>query len=211
MDRYSTEGNIEDEYEPGGKVLKNKLGIRSKKEMDRLEYARLLKTQLHYYKVIKPNTQFSNRLLTEMHRYWLGSIYEWAGKYRTVNLGKSGFLWPPAYLVDQNMSGFEKDFLQRYTPCQPQALNQVAQDLAKVHAEFLLVHPFRDGNGRIARLITILMALQAGYPAPDFGFTSNKNRRKYLAAVTKVYAQDYEFLATVMKEAIERSKKISAT
>ena len=83
MDRYSTEGNIEDEYEPGGQVLKNKLGIRSKKEMDRLEYARLLKTQLHYYKAIKPNTQFSSRLVCEMHKYWLGSIYEWAGKYRT--------------------------------------------------------------------------------------------------------------------------------
>ena len=109
------------------------------------------------------------------------------------------------------MSGFEKDFLQRYTPCRARAIHQVAQDIAKVHAEFLLVHPFRDGNGRIARLITILMALQAGYPAPDFAFTANKNRRKYLTAVTKGYAQDYDLLAEVIREAIERSKKLSGS
>jgi len=211
MTRYSTEGNIQNEYEPGGQVLKNKLGIRSKKEMDRLEYARLLKTQLHYYKVIKPDTRFTNRLICEMHRYWLGSIYRWAGQYRTVNLGKSGFLWPPAYLVEKNMAEFEKGLLKRCTPCRPRPIKSVAQDLAKVHAEFLLIHPFRDGNGRIARLLTILMALQAGFPAPDFAFTSKKNRRRYLAAVMKGYVQEYDPLATIFTEAIERSERLSGS
>lgn len=31
-------------------------------------------------------------LLRQMHRDWLGDIYEWAGKYRTVELEKEGFI-----------------------------------------------------------------------------------------------------------------------
>jgi len=28
--------------------------------------------------------------------------------------------------------------------------------------ELILIHPFREGNGRIARFLSVLMALQAG-------------------------------------------------
>ena len=40
--------------------------------------------------------------------------------------------------------------------------------LAVVHAELILVHPFRDGNGRLARLVSLLMARQAGVHSLDF-------------------------------------------
>jgi len=41
--------------------------------------------------------------------------------------------------------------------------------MAVVHVELVLIHPFRDGNGRVARILSILMGLQAGLPALDFG------------------------------------------
>ena len=211
MTRYDIQGNIENEHEPGGRVLKNKLGVRLKREIDRLEYEHLLKTQKHYYRVIKPTTQFTNHLICEMHHYWLGSIYAWAGKYRTVNLGKMGFLWPPATLVERNMAEFEKTSLKKFTPCNQASLDGVSNSIAMVHAEFLLVHPFREGNGRLARLISSLMALQAGYPAPDFGFSQSKNRQQYLTAVKKGYLQNYELLTSFVKEAIERSKRLSVS
>lgn len=44
------------------------------------------------------------------------------------------------------------------------------EDLAIIHAEFLLIHPFREGNGRLARWLAELMCLQSGLPLPDFGF-----------------------------------------
>jgi len=40
-----------------------------------------------------------------------------------------------------------------------------ATALAEVHAELILIHPFREGNGRLARLLALLMALQAGFAA----------------------------------------------
>ncbi len=36
--------------------------------------------------------------------------------------------------------------------------------MAVTHTELILVHPFREGNGRLTRLLNTLMALQAGLP-----------------------------------------------
>ncbi|MDD5434361.1 MAG: hypothetical protein PH343_02915 [Nitrospira sp.] len=47
--RYSTEGLLENEYEPGGKVLKNKLGICKVKEIGKVEGESFLRTQRHFY------------------------------------------------------------------------------------------------------------------------------------------------------------------
>jgi len=33
---------------------------------------------------------------------------------------------------------------------------------AEVHTELVLIHPFREGNGRCSRILASIMALQAG-------------------------------------------------
>lgn len=35
---------------------------------------------------------------------------------------------------------------------------------ARVHSEFVKIHPFTDGNGRISRLLMYLELRKAGYP-----------------------------------------------
>ena len=143
-----------------------------------------------------------------MHRDWLGMIYPWAGQYRTVELQKGSFRWPPAHLVEQNMAQFGRSFLTYYTPCLPCKLPAVAQKIAEVHAELLLIHPFREGNGRLARWLAELMSLQAGFPIPDYGFTGKGSKswqENYLAAVTRGYGQDYTALISFFAETIRRA------
>jgi fido (protein-threonine AMPylation protein) len=43
-------------------------------------------------------------------------IREWAGDYRTVNVAKGGFAWPPAYLVASHMEALESGLLREHTP-----------------------------------------------------------------------------------------------
>jgi cell filamentation protein len=105
------------------------------------------------------------------------------------------------------MAEFERGLLVRHTPCPPGELAGVTQKIAEVHAELLLIHPFREGNGRLARWLAELMSLQAGFPIPDYGFTgrgSKKRREIYLAAVTRSYGQDYAALSSFFAEAIRR-------
>lgn len=144
-----------------------------------------------------------------MHRDWLGEVYVWAGSYRTVEVSKGGFTWPPAYLIWQNMKTLETELLLRKTPCRHGPIDRVASDMAEIHADLLLVHPFREGNGRLARWVVDLMALQAGYPLPAYKFIgsgSGSEKKRYLEAVKRGYLKDYRALADFFVSAVERGR-----
>jgi cell filamentation protein len=210
--RYRVAAGPESEYEPGsrGRVLKNRLGLIHKREIDRAEYESLVKAQEASLYLVTKNTVFTERLICKMHRDWLGRIYKWAGSYRTVELSKSGFRWPPAYLIGSHMKEFEDALLREYTPCKPGLVSEVAMAMAKVHAEFLLIHPFRDGNGRMARWLSSLMALQADHPTPEYHFAGRASlgeRNRYLGAVMRGYLKDYAPLADFFAEALLRRKE----
>ncbi len=207
--RYLPATGSEGQTQPGsrGRVLRNKPGIIQKREMDRVEFMALVRTQTAWLERITSATRFTTEILCAMHNDWLGELYEWAGRYHTVELEKEGFHWPPAYRVAENMSTFEKALLATHTPCQSAPLPEVARRIAEVHAEFLLIHPFRDGNGRVARWLADLMALQAGYPLPSYGFTgrgASARRQDYVAAVSRGYVMDYAALTDFFTEAIAR-------
>ncbi len=59
---------------------------------------------------------------------------------------------------------------------------ELVNALAIVHIEFILTHPFREGNGRLSRLLAMIMALQAGRPILDFSWMDT-NKDQYFSAV----------------------------
>jgi len=192
--RYATDG-AESEFQPGswGKVLRNLAGITSKKKIEQLEFESLIRTQIFYItKILSPCTVLNEDLIRKNHKDWLGKIYEWAGNYRTVNVSKGDFTWPPAYLVSDHMKNFSNGTLKTYTPCIPAPLQDLALNITIVHSEFLLIHPFRDGNGRMARWIADIMAMQAGLSPPNYGFIgqgSDERREFYIKAVSWGYVK----------------------
>ena len=212
ISRYTTPHGPEAEFQPGSRhrVLRNYLGITSKIEMDRTEYEALLRVQENYLKKITPKTRFTAALICRMHGDWLGKIYPWAGQYRSVELQKGAFRWPPANRVAENMTIFERDCLRRNTPCQPGTLKEVAKQIAEVHAELLLIHPFREGNGRLARWLADLMCLQTGFPLPKgqlSGRGAKIRQERYLEAVKRGYLQNYEPLIAFFVEALTRGRE----
>lgn len=210
--RYNTATGVEGEYQPGshGRVLRNNKGITRKSDMDREEIESLVAAQTMYLHKIEENTVFTADLICQMHRDWLGALYPWAGRYRTVELSKSGFSWPPAQRVSANMQAFETGLLAEKTPCRPGNIDRILMDVAMVHAELLLIHPFREGNGRLARWLSELMFLQAGLPMPMYKFTgrgATKEKERYLNAVKSGYLTDYQPLADFFLDAIERARR----
>jgi cell filamentation protein len=113
---------------------------------------------------------------------WLGSVYAWAGKVRTFNLSKQGFAFASAHLLPDLLDDFESDQLVRLTPFNPESMDELISGFAQVHVEFVLIHPFREGNGRIARLLIDVMACQAGIGPLDYS-AWDQQRDQYFAAI----------------------------
>jgi cell filamentation protein len=207
--KYDTSDLTEDQYEPGSqkRVLRNLLGIKRKREMDRLEAREQQRTIEVIVEMFGENDCFTAEDICRIHKIWLGRIYPWAGQYRQVNISKGGFEFAKAMAIPPNMKEFEESFLRKYTPCRYQSLEQIAEALAVVHTELVLIHPFREGNGRIARLLSILMGWQAQLPTWDFSSIASKGKEKYFAAVRAGKARDYRPMEKIFKTIIKKTLK----
>ena len=109
-------------------------------------------------------------------------MYEWAGRYRQVNLGKAGFQFAAATQISRLMERLDREFLSRFTPCVGMGHDQLVEAIAVVHVELILIHPFREGNGRLARLLANVMAMQANKPELDFT-PWDAHKAEYYAAI----------------------------
>ena len=208
--RYTLPDGPEVETQPGsrGRVLLNRPGVRSKREMDRREEEALRRAQNSSLAIFTAQEAFTAERICDMHRIWLGDLYDWAGAYRTVNLEKPGMLWPPHDRIAQNMGNLEQGLLKRFTPCTATDVPVAARQIAEVHAELLFIHPFREGNGRLARWLANLMVVQAGFPIPVYAFTGPKSGSDsafYLRAVKEGYKNKFDNLTQFFVSSIERA------
>lgn len=204
--RYHAQGP-EAESEPGsrGRVLRNKLTIRSSRAMGQAESKALLAVTERLIDQTDQDHRFNSEDIRGMHKLWLGDIYVWAGEYRQVNLTKSEFPFAAADQITRLMSAFERGPLREFTPCRFTEASDQAHALAVVHAELILIHPFREGNGRCSRLLAMLMGLQAGLPALDFGDIRGAEKRRYIAAIHASLDRDYEPMTEVFRRVIART------
>jgi len=205
--RYETSHLPEDQHEPGsrGLVLKNRLGIRSQREMDRVETEALKRAEDAFFRTYGRTHRFMASDICQMHRIWLGGIYEWSGNYRQVNISKGKFTFAFAAQIPKLMKELEDGMLRQHTPCNFGSEERIIQALAKVHVELLLIHPFREGNGRLARLLATLMALQAGLPPLDFRSIKGKEKQEYFASVRAGMDRNYKLMEKVFSEVLRKS------
>lgn len=202
--RYDASDSSEGQFEPDSddRVLRNIRGIVDPAEMDRLESVELVRTLDELVHEVDVDQPFTAADICGMHKRWLGGIYAWAGQYRGVNLEKNGFPFAAAYLIDGLMADLEKGSLARSTPCRPGDVTTVAAALAEVHVELVLIHPFREGNGRVSRLLATLMALQADLPLLDFSGFTGSARQEYFAAVQAGLDRNYRPMTDLFTQII---------
>ena len=73
------------------------------------------------------------------------------------------------------------------------------RDIAVVHGELLFIYPFREGNGRTARIIANLMAWKQGFDALKFGDFDKKSFPEYILAVQNSAGKDYNKMIELIK------------
>jgi len=206
-DRYDTSGLPEDQYEPGsdGTVLKNLQRITTREQMEIAETAELWLAEDQLLEEIGQNQTFTAQDVCDIHRLWLGRLYSWAGEYRQVNISKGDFTFAMAHTIPGLMATFEQEQLARYTPCNFNEPDDIARALAEVHVELMLIHPVREGNGRLGRLLATLMALQAGLPLLDFSDMAGAQKEEYFAAVRAGLDRNYQPMTSLFSGVLKKS------
>jgi len=134
----------DDYYYPGTDVLRNKLGIQDKEELERTE-RRLVDQRMRQG---CPEGNFDLAHLEAIHRHLFQDVYEWAGQLRTVDMYKSapGEFKPPDR-IEMAVHGahelaVQTDFLRDMN------VWEFSDKAAQIIGDINQAHPFREGNGR---------------------------------------------------------------
>ncbi len=130
---------------------------------------------------------FSEDEILRMHRLFYASINEnEAGCYRQQDVIITGSHYPttPFSDIKRKMKAMVKWFNEERSRLNP------IKAAAQLHLHFVYIHPFIDGNGRVARLLMNLTLLQEGYlPA----IISPVLRHEYIALLEKAHTNKKPF------------------
>lgn len=148
---------------------------------------------------------FGMKTIQQWHKNIFSSIYPFAGDLRTVNMSKGDGIdaWEWRLNFLNGLPEFDK-FLKNITSKEYDDIDKIIQDLAKLTCDFLFIHPFREGNGRISRLICDIILAKNGLPM--IGLNLKKSDR-YIQVVHSGYECDYEPMKELLKSKIEEELK----
>ena len=160
-------------------MLENKLGLTSSAELARMEeQLSKKKAVLLFEKRILdslPAGKFST--LQAIHRYLFEDIYEFAGEIRKVNMAKGNFRFAPLMYLDAALENIDK---------MPQS---DFDEIIEKYVEMNIAHPFREGNGRSARIWLDHMLRQEIGKVIDW---SKVDKEDYLLAMERSPVKDIE-------------------
>ena len=134
----------------------------------------------------------------KLHAIEMNGILPDAGKYRDVNVRVGNYIAPEHLEVHGKMKYFFKWYEKAKKALHPFEL------AALVHLKFVKIHPFRDGNGRISRLLMNFVLLNNGYPLLNIFDTEkvlyylvlqkvdySKREKPFIDYLFQVYASQY--------------------
>lgn len=169
-------------------VLENKFGITDSAELarteERISKARAL--ELFEKGLLDRFEVGTFRGLAQIHAHLFGDVYQFAGQLRTVNLAKGNFRFVPVL------------YLQT-------ALEQIGQmpqstfdEIIEKYVEMNVAHPFREGNGRSARLWLDAILKKELRQVVDW---SHVDKEDYLLAMERSPVRDLE-IKTLLQAAL---------
>lgn len=141
-------------------VLRNRLGITDPAELAQAE-AELTALRLVELRRRPLPGVYDLAHLQAFHWHIFGDVYEWAGRLRTVSIGKGQLFCLPQHLDTFAAEVFGK--LHRNDLLRGLELDQFVDRLTEVLDDVNALHPFREGNGRTQRAFLTQLAGAAGY------------------------------------------------
>lgn len=160
-------------------MLENKLGITDSADLARMEEQISKKKAVELFEkgILDKLEAGKFSSLQAIHKYLFDEIYDFAGKLRTVNIGKGNFRFAPVMYLQAALDNIDK---------MPQSN---FDEIIENYVEMNVAHPFREGNGRITRMwLDCILKKEIG-KIVDW---SKVDKKDYLLAMERSPIKDIE-------------------
>ena len=147
-------------------LVSQKAEPRNRSEQEIAGYREVLSTIYEGYEYINPRPNIILQLHRDLYSYSQGSA---GGSYKNSDNviaetdaeghQKARFIPVPAFQTDEAMEELCARFLEAWEADRIDKLVLIPMFIL----DFLCIHPFNDGNGRMSRLLTLLLFYKAGY------------------------------------------------
>lgn len=175
-------------------VLLNKFDIQNLDELHLAE-RELTAFAIAHFESEPISGNFDLEHLQNIHKAIFEDIYEWAGKFRTVNIAKGTL-----FCLYQNIEPFGNEIfneLKNENYLMDCDADIFTERLAYYFGEINMLHPFREGNGRAQRLFIQYLAGICGY---DVHFTGISRQTMIEASYM---AADFDY--SMLKECLDKN------
>lgn len=164
--------------------------VETRAELDQLEQQNIQEGYTWLSKQRKHKDFLSEEFLLELHKRLFGDVWRWAGAYRTTgkNIG-----------VDAAVIAIElRKLLDDARYWIDHGTYEREEFAARFHHRLVYIHPFVNGNGRHARIMTdVILEKVLGVEPVNWGGnlgSDSDHRNTYINALRAADKHDYQFM-----------------
>ncbi|MFO7901481.1 MAG: mobile mystery protein B [Planctomycetota bacterium] len=173
--------------------------LRTREELNRWEIWNIAKAITKYLSArpTKRTAPFDDYgWFLKLHKEMFCDVWRYAGRIRSTDLN----IGVPAHSVSADLWGLTKDLA-----CWQENWGDVYEIAAWLHHRAVYIHPFYNGNGRWARLLTNIWLMQRGHPIvqwPEANISAGTSpiRCRYLEALRSADGGDKSPLIQLHRE-----------
>lgn len=119
-----------------------------------------------------------------------------------MDMSKPNIRFASALQIPKLAEKFQARYLSRYTALPEMSDEELVAFLAEMYVEFILIHPFREGNGRVSRLLLDVMATKAGAQPLDYSLW-DEHKEFYFKAIQAGRDGDCQHVECLIRDVLE--------
>jgi len=197
-----------EEYNPSSRstrYIESTLGIKSYSELAPYLAKEVERVMASLLEKSPDELKVTPEFICELHKdAFKGLFPSWAGRYRDRNVKVGDYEPPPYYEVPVLMRGYCDDIEFRLSSlaANPPAPAKLIEAFAFAEGRLLSIHPFRDFNGRVTRMLLFSLLCRFDMPpvklVPDEQDSSETD--EYLTALTEADRMDWQPLMAIWRK-----------
>lgn len=178
----------------------NLLGLTDKNLLNEYEAKGIANAELYVFG-LDTEIEISTTLILEIHKTAFKELYDWAGKWRTVNVSVGQLKPPEPAQIIHLMYQFVDNL--NYKISVSKLLDEIVEMLIYTHYEFVKIHPFNNGNGRTGRILLNLVAMKFGYKPLGLYKREGESRKIYIQSMQQADDGNFGLLDNLIRQELE--------